>query len=49
MKNMNKSKFVIQTDIHTGKRFVCKAVDELNKIHNDLDRELHSNDARDGR
>ena len=39
---MTKSTFAIQTDVNTGKRFVCKAVDELNKNHNELDRESNT-------
>ena len=42
MKDTTKSTFVIQTDLNTGKRFVCKVVDELNKNHNELDRESYT-------
>jgi hypothetical protein len=42
MHGMTKSTFVIKTDVNTGRRFVCKAIDELNKNHNELDRESYT-------
>ena len=42
MKDLTKTTFIIKTDVNTGKRFVCKAVDELNKNHNELDRKSYT-------
>ena len=39
---MTKSTFVIKTDVNTGRRYVCKAIDELNKNHNEFDRESYT-------
>ena len=42
MHGMTKSTFAIRTDVNTGRRCVYKAIDELNKNHNEFDRESYT-------
>lgn len=40
--DMTKSTFEVKTDANTGEKYVCQAKDELNKNHNEFDRESYS-------
>ena len=42
MHGMTTSTFAIKTDVNTGRRFVVQVIDELNKNHNEMDRESYS-------